>query len=150
MSLPCGSFSSFRYFPFFGHPPFFGTPTFCFFAFFTQAHFLCIASIWVQWTCRDVVRTMLKTPAAFTITIVFLVICCETWVPLGPYRPGSQSSPTKSVRPTRRPTDQLVGPTDLVGSPHDLLKTFQKIPQTILIKTTSRLIVQDKTSVDSD
>jgi hypothetical protein len=39
--------------------------------------------------------------------------------------------PGKWVRPTRRPTDLLVGPTDLVGSPHDLLKTFQKIPQTI-------------------
>jgi hypothetical protein len=25
--------------------------------------------------------------------------------------------------------DLSVGPTDLVGSPHDLLKTFQKIPQ---------------------
>jgi hypothetical protein len=41
-----------------------------------------------------------------------------------------------------------VGPTDLVGSPHDLLKTFQKIPQTTLFITTSRLGVQDKTSVD--
>jgi hypothetical protein len=30
----------------------------------------------------------------------------------------------KWVRPTRRPVDQLVGPTDLVGGPHDLLKTF--------------------------
>jgi hypothetical protein len=37
--------------------------------------------------------------------------------------------PDKWVRPTRRPADLLVGPTDLVGSPHDLLKTFQKIPQ---------------------
>jgi hypothetical protein len=38
--------------------------------------------------------------------------------------------PDKWVQPTRRPTDLLVGPTNLVGRPHDLLKTFQKIPQT--------------------
>jgi hypothetical protein len=38
--------------------------------------------------------------------------------------------PDKWARPTRRLTDLSVGPTDLVGSPHDLLKTFQKIPQT--------------------
>jgi hypothetical protein len=37
--------------------------------------------------------------------------------------------PDKWVRPTRRLVDLLVGPTDLVGGPHDLLKTFQKIPQ---------------------
>jgi hypothetical protein len=36
--------------------------------------------------------------------------------------------PDKWVQPTRRPADLLVGPTDLVGSLHDLLKTFQKIP----------------------
>jgi hypothetical protein len=36
--------------------------------------------------------------------------------------------PDKWVRPTRRPADRSVGPTDLVGGPHDLLKTFQKIP----------------------
>jgi hypothetical protein len=36
--------------------------------------------------------------------------------------------PDKWVRPTRRLADLSVGPTDLVGSPHDLLKTFQKIP----------------------
>jgi hypothetical protein len=38
--------------------------------------------------------------------------------------------PDKWVWPTRRPADLLVGPTDLIGSPYDLLKTFQKIPQT--------------------
>jgi hypothetical protein len=38
--------------------------------------------------------------------------------------------PDKWVRPTRRPADLSVGPTDLVGGPHDLLKTFQKILQT--------------------
>jgi hypothetical protein len=37
--------------------------------------------------------------------------------------------PGKWVRPTRRPADLSVGPTDLVGSPHDLLNTFQMIPQ---------------------
>jgi hypothetical protein len=35
--------------------------------------------------------------------------------------------PDKWVRPTRRPADLSVGPTDLVGGPHDLPKTFQKI-----------------------
>jgi hypothetical protein len=58
--------------------------------------------------------------------------------------------PDKWVRPTRRPADLLVGPTDLVGSPHDLLKTFQKILQTTLFRTTTRLGVQDKTPVDFD
>jgi hypothetical protein len=43
-----------------------------------------------------------------------------------------------------------VGPTDLVGGPHDLLKTFQKIPQTTSFSTTGRLDMQDKTSVDFD
>jgi hypothetical protein len=38
----------------------------------------------------------------------------------------------KWVRPTRRPADLSVGPTDLVGGPHDLLKTFKKIPQMTL------------------
>jgi hypothetical protein len=48
------------------------------------------------------------------------------WVPTD----QAHSHPDKWVRPTRKPTDLSVGPTDLVGSPHDLLKTFQKIPQT--------------------
>jgi hypothetical protein len=52
--------------------------------------------------------------------------------------------PDKWVRPTRRLADLSVGPTDLVGSPHDLLKTFQKIPQTTSFKTTTRFDVQDK------
>jgi hypothetical protein len=48
--------------------------------------------------------------------------------------PGSSptrltSVPDKWVRPTRRLADLFVGPTDLVGCPHDLLKTSQKIPQ---------------------
>jgi hypothetical protein len=48
---------------------------------------------------------------------------CETWVPLGPHRLGSRPSPTSG-------SGLLEGPNDLVGGPHDLLKTFQKIPQT--------------------
>jgi hypothetical protein len=32
--------------------------------------------------------------------------------------------PNKWVWSTRRPADLLVGPTDLVDGPHDLLKTF--------------------------
>jgi hypothetical protein len=42
--------------------------------------------------------------------------------------------PDKWVQPTRRLTDLSVGPTDLVGSPHDLLKTFQKNPPDDLIQ----------------
>jgi hypothetical protein len=38
--------------------------------------------------------------------------------------------PDEWVRPTTRPAHLLEGPTDLVGGPHELLKTFQKIPQT--------------------
>jgi hypothetical protein len=38
--------------------------------------------------------------------------------------------PDNWVQPTRRTADLLVGPTDLDGYPHDLLKTFQKVPQT--------------------
>jgi hypothetical protein len=58
--------------------------------------------------------------------------------------------PDKWVRPTRRPTDLSVGPTDLVGSPHDLLKTFQKIPPGDLIQHDLKTwrTRQDKTSVD--
>jgi hypothetical protein len=56
--------------------------------------------------------------------------------------------PDKWVWPTRTPADLSVGPTDLVGGPHDLLKTLQKIPQTTLSITTSRLGKQDKTLVD--
>jgi hypothetical protein len=36
--------------------------------------------------------------------------------------------PNKWVRPTGIRADLSVGPTDLVGSPHNLLKTFLKIP----------------------
>jgi hypothetical protein len=53
--------------------------------------------------------------------------------------PGSSPTrlttvPDKWVRPTRRLMDLSVGPTDLIGGPHDLLKTFQKIPQNDLIQ----------------
>jgi hypothetical protein len=58
--------------------------------------------------------------------------------------------PGKWFRPIRRPTDLTVSPTDLVGGPHNLLKTFQKIPHTTLSRTTTRLSVQDKTLVDFD
>jgi hypothetical protein len=37
--------------------------------------------------------------------------------------------PDKWVWPTRRSADLIVGPTDLVCGPHNLLKTLQKIPQ---------------------
>jgi hypothetical protein len=48
----------------------------------------------------------------------------ETWVPLGPPRPGSRPSLTsRSSLPEDPPTCQWA-PTDLVDSPHDLLKTF--------------------------
>jgi hypothetical protein len=40
--------------------------------------------------------------------------------------------PHKLVRPTRRPANLSVGPIDLVGTPHDLLKTFQKIPNDLI------------------
>jgi hypothetical protein len=52
--------------------------------------------------------------------------------------------PDKWGRPTRKPADLSVDPTDLVGSPHDLKKTFQKIPQTSSFRMTTRLDVQDK------
>jgi hypothetical protein len=57
--------------------------------------------------------------------------------------------PGKWVRPTRRPADLTVGPTDLVGGPHDILKTFRRF-QTTSSRMTTRLGVQDKTSVDSN
>jgi hypothetical protein len=58
--------------------------------------------------------------------------------------------PDKWVWPTRRPTDLSVGPTDLVGSPHDLLNTFWKIPPDDLIQHDLKTwrVRQDKTSVD--
>jgi hypothetical protein len=53
--------------------------------------------------------------------------------------PGSPSTrltaiPDKWVRPTRRLADLSVGSIDLIGSPYDLLKTFQKIPPDDLIQ----------------
>jgi hypothetical protein len=58
--------------------------------------------------------------------------------------------PDKWVQPIRRPADLSEGPTDLFGSPHDLLKTFRKIPPDDLIQHDLKTwrIRQDKTSVD--
>jgi hypothetical protein len=53
----------------------------------------------------------------------------KTWVPLGPHRLGSKPSPTKWVSPIRRLAYLTVGPTDLIWGPHDLQKTFKKIPK---------------------
>jgi hypothetical protein len=58
--------------------------------------------------------------------------------------------PDKWVRPTRRPVDLFVGPMDLVGNPHDLLKTFQVDSLDDLIRYDLKTwrTIQDKTSVD--
>jgi hypothetical protein len=58
--------------------------------------------------------------------------------------------PDKWFRPTRRTDDLSMGPTDLIRSPHDLLKTFQKIPLDDLIQHDFKTWCtrQDKTSVD--
>jgi hypothetical protein len=58
--------------------------------------------------------------------------------------------PDKWVRPTGRPADLSVGPSDLIGCPHDLLKTLQKIPPNDLIQLDLKTwrTRQDKTSVD--
>jgi hypothetical protein len=40
--------------------------------------------------------------------------------------------PAKWVHTARRPTNLSMGPTDLVDGPHDLLKTFQKIPDDLI------------------
>jgi hypothetical protein len=49
-----------------------------------------------------------------------------------PWVPTDQAhSHPRQVDPAYQKTCRpVVGPTDLVGSSHDLLKTFQKIPQT--------------------
>jgi hypothetical protein len=54
--------------------------------------------------------------------------------------------PDKWVRPARRPADLFVGPTDLVGSPHDLLKTFQNISQTTLSRQEDNLACKTRQS----
>jgi hypothetical protein len=46
--------------------------------------------------------------------------------------PGLTVIPDKWSRPVRRLADLIVGPTDLVGGPHDLLKTFKKIPHDLI------------------
>jgi hypothetical protein len=40
--------------------------------------------------------------------------------------------PDKWVQPTRRPADLSVDPTDLVGGPHDLLKTSEDSPDDMI------------------
>jgi hypothetical protein len=49
---------------------------------------------------------------------------CETWVPLGPT--DQAHGRPRQVGPAYQKKSDLtvVGPTDLVGGPHDLLKTF--------------------------
>jgi hypothetical protein len=73
---------------------------------------------------------------------------CETWVPLGPQRLGSRP-PTSGSGLLEDPPTCQVGPTDLVGGPHDLLKTSQKIPQTTSFRM-KKLGIQDKISVNFD
>jgi hypothetical protein len=60
---------------------------------------------------------------------------CEFWMEEVAVRHGYSWVPTDQVHgrdkwvwPTRRPADLSVGPIDLVGGPHNLLKTFLKIP----------------------
>jgi hypothetical protein len=71
--------------------------------------------------CHDLSKVVAPTPRSGA---------CETWVPPGSPRTRLTAFPDKWIRPTRRSADLSVGPTDLVGTPHDLLKTFYKIPQT--------------------
>jgi hypothetical protein len=54
--------------------------------------------------------------------------------------------PDKWVRPTRRLADLTVGPTDLVGGPYDLLKTFQMIPQMTLSRREDSLACKTRKS----
>jgi hypothetical protein len=58
--------------------------------------------------------------------------------------------PDKWVRPTRRSADLFVVPTDLVGDPHDLLKTFYEDSLDNLIRYDLKTwrTRQDKTLVD--
>jgi hypothetical protein len=54
--------------------------------------------------------------------------------------------PDKWVQPTKRLADLSVGPTDLVDGPHDLLKTFQKNPQTTLSRREDHLVYKTRHS----
>jgi hypothetical protein len=58
--------------------------------------------------------------------------------------------PDKWVRPTRRPADLSVGPTDLVGCLHNLQKTFQKIPLDDLIRHDLKTRCTEQDLVDYD
>jgi hypothetical protein len=68
--------------------------------------------------CHDLSKVDARTPRSGLVRHGY------PWVPTD----EAHGRPDKWVRPTRRPADLSVGPTDLVGSPHVLLKTFQKIP----------------------
>jgi hypothetical protein len=53
----------------------------------------------------------------------------------------------RQVGPAHQKTRHLlVGPTDLVGGPHDLLKTFQKIPRTTLSRREDSLACKTRQS----
>jgi hypothetical protein len=56
--------------------------------------------------------------------------------------------PDKWVRPTRRPADLSVGPTDLVGSPNELLKTSRRFPRRPSSSRLQDLAYETKTLVD--
>jgi hypothetical protein len=60
------------------------------------------------------------------------------------------ADPDKWVRPTRRLADLSVGPPDLVGRPHDLLKDLLEDSPDDLIRHDLKTwhTTQDKTSVD--
>jgi hypothetical protein len=65
--------------------------------------------------CHDLSKVVAPTPRSGAY---------ETWVV-----PTDQTHghPQQVGLASRRPADLTVGPTDLVGSPHDLLKTFLKV-----------------------
>jgi hypothetical protein len=71
-------------------------------------------------------KWLMDDVAADAFDFVLCVRHGYTWVPTT----RLTVVPDKWVQPTRRPADLSVGPTNLVGNPHDLLKTFQKISQT--------------------
>jgi hypothetical protein len=65
--------------------------------------------------CHDLSKVAAPTPGSGA---------CKKGVPPGPHRLGSQPSATSGSGLPEDPPTYQVGPTDLVGRPHDLLKTF--------------------------